>query len=157
MAYFPADMPEPAPTPDDAAFWAHCAEQRLRFQCCARCELPRHPPTPLCSRCGCAQSQWVAAPELATIFTFTVVHHASHPAVAGRLPYVVAVVEFPALAPVRLVTNVTDVDPAEVRIGMPVQLWWDRLAAGDASNANDANDARPMFLPRFRPPRRSPA
>ena len=88
------------------------------------------------------------APDHATVFTFTVVHHASHPAVNGHLPYVVAVVNFPELAQVRLVTNVTDVDPAQMRVGMSVRLWWDRLADADADA--DAG-ARPMYLPRFRP------
>ena len=144
MAYFPADMPEPVPTLDDAAFWDHCAAQRLRFQSCAACELPRHPPTPVCSNCGSTRVRWVEAPEHATVFTFTVVHHASHPAVTGRLPYVVAGVDFPELPNVRLVTNVTDAEPAEVRVGMSVHLWWDRLADGDARG-------RPRYLPRFRP------
>jgi uncharacterized OB-fold protein len=144
MAYFPADMPGPVPTLDDAAFWDHCAERRLRFQSCAACEQPRHPPTPICARCGSTRLQWVEAPDHATVFTFTVVHHASHPAVIGHLPYVVAVVDFPQLPPVRLVTNVTDVDPAQMCVGLPVRLWWDRLADADAA-------ARPMYLPRFRP------
>ena len=144
MAYFPADMPVPVPTMDDAAFWDHCAERRLLFQSCAACEQPRHPPTPVCSRCGSTRLQWVEAPEHATVFTFTVVHHPSHPAVVGHLPYVVAVVDFAQLAQVRLVTNVTDVDPAQVRVGLSVRLWWDLLADADAA-------ARPMYLPRFRP------
>ena len=144
MAYFPADMPVPVPTMDDAAFWDHCAERRLHFQSCAACQQPRHPPTPICSRCGSTRLQWVEAPDQATVFTFTVVHHPSHPAVIGHLPYVVAVVDFAQLAQVRLVTNVTDVDPAQVRVGLPVRLWWDRLADADAA-------ARPMYLPRFRP------
>ena len=144
MAYFPADMPEPVPTMDDAAFWDHCAERQLLFQSCAACEQPRHPPTPICWRCGSTRLQWVEAPEHATVFTFTVVHHPSHPAVIGHLPYVVAVVDFPQLAQVRLVTNVTDVAPAQVRVGLSVRLWWDRLADADAA-------ARPMYLPRFRP------
>lgn len=144
MAYFPADMPVPVPTMDDAAFWDHCAERQLLFQSCGACQKTRHPPTPICSRCGSTQLDWVKAPDHATVFTFTVVHHPSHPAVIGHLPYVVAVVDFPQLAQVRLVTNVTDVDPAQMRVGLPVRLWWDRLADADAAG-------RPMYLPRFRP------
>ena len=150
MAYFPADMPVPVPTLDDAAFWNHCAERRLRFQCCSACERPRHPPTPVCAHCRSMRLHWVEAPEHATVFTFTVVHHASHPAVAGRLPYVVAVVDFPQLPQVRLVSNVTDVDPAMMRIGLPLRLWWDRLADDDAA-------AGPIYLPRFRPAQGLPA
>ena len=150
MAYFPADMPVPVPTMDDAAFWDHCVERRLLFQCCAACERPRHPPTPVCSRCGSTRLHCVKAPEHATVFKFTVVHHPSHPAVTGHLPYVVAVVDFPQLPQVHLVTNVTDVDPAQMRVGLSVRLWWDRLADDDAAG-------RPMYLPRFRPAQGLPA
>jgi len=90
---------------------------------------------------------WVEAPEHATVFILTVVHHAIHPAVTGRMPYIVAVVDFPQLPQVRLVT---DVDPAMMRIGLSVRLWWDRLADDDAAG-------RPMYLPRFRPAQGLPA
>ena len=55
-----------------------------------------------------------------------------------------AVEDFAQLAQVRLVANMTDVDPAQLRVGLSVRLWWDRLADADAA-------ARPMYLPRFRP------
>lgn len=138
MAYFPDDMPRPEPTMDDAAFWAACAKRRLRFQACAACGRLRHPPTPVCGACHATAVKWVDAPEEAEVYSFTVVHHASHPAVVPKLPYVVAVVTFPALPGVRLVTNITDVDPADVGIGMKLALWWDDIGEG-------------MHVPRFRP------
>lgn len=42
------------------------------------------------------------------------------------------VLTFPDVPGVRLVSNVTDVDPKQVRIGMPVQLWWDAIGDGIA-------------------------
>jgi uncharacterized OB-fold protein len=138
MAYFPPDMPGLEPSIDDAEFWKWCAGKRLRFQACAKCGLLRHPPTPICAGCHSTEIAWVDAPEEAVVYTFTVVHHAGHPAVKPRLPYVIGVVEFPGLPGVRLVTNITDVPPESVHIGMPVRLWWDELEDG-------------MFLPRFRP------
>lgn len=130
MALFPDDMPAPAPEPSDAAFWAHCAAGRLRFQTCAECAIPRHPPTPMCPFCHATGVDWVDPGWKAEIYTYTVIHHASHEAVVGSLPYVVAVVTFPALPGVRLVTNVTGRDPAEICIGMPVSLWFDELENG---------------------------
>ena len=96
---------------------------------------------------------WVQAPEHATVFTFTVVHHAIHPAVTGHLPCVVAVVDFPQLAQVRVVVDVVDVadvadvadvDLAQIRVGLSVRLWRDRLADAGAA-------ASSICLPRFRP------
>ena len=56
----------------------------------------------------------------------------------ANLPYVIAVVTFEGLPGVRLVSNVTHVAPAEMRIGMTVSLWWDSLDDG-------------RLIPRFRP------
>lgn len=138
MSYFSNSIPRPEPDMDDAAFWAHCAQRRLRFQACGACGTPRHPPQPICPQCRSLDQRWIGVSGVARIYTYTVIHHASHEAVESRLPYVVAVVEFPDLPGVRLISNVTDVEPAEVHIGMPLMLWWDEI--GDS-----------MFIPRFRP------
>jgi uncharacterized protein len=138
MSWFSDAMPRPVPTLDDAAFWEGCAARRLQFQHCADCAAARHPPTPICPACRSTAVQWREAPARAEVYTYTVIHYAAHPAVQERLPYVSAVVTFPGLDGVRLVTNVTDVDPSEVSIGMRVRLWWDDVGEG-------------LFLPRFAP------
>jgi uncharacterized OB-fold protein len=138
MTFFPSDMPGVEPNMDDAGFWASCNQRVLAFQGCARCGVQRHPPTPMCGACRSTEVKWVEAPPRAQVYSYTVVHHAAHPAVTANLPYVVAVVTFEGLPGVRLVTNVTEIAPAEVRIGMNVSLWWDSLA-----------DAR--LIPRFHP------
>lgn len=138
MAYFPETMPRPVPTMDDAGFWASCREQKLRFQACADCRTPRHPPTPVCPVCHATKMIWIEAAEAAEVYTFNVVHHASHPAVAGNLPYVGALIEFANLPGIRLVSNVTHCEPAAVHIGMKVRVWWDDIGDG-------------LFVPRFRP------
>jgi uncharacterized OB-fold protein len=138
MAYFSAEMPRPYPHNDDAGFWDACKEQRLCFQACSKCGALRHPPAPICHQCHSTETYWIEAPLRAVLYTFTVVHHASHPAVTGQLPYVAAVIEFPELPGVRLVSNVTGADRAELHIGMPLQLWWDDI--GEV-----------MMIPRFKP------
>jgi uncharacterized OB-fold protein len=72
------------------------------------------------------------------VYTFNVVHHASHPAVAQNLPYVGALIVFADMPGVRLISNVTNCVPSSVRIGMKVRVWWDDIGDG-------------MFVPRFRP------
>lgn len=138
MAWFSPDMPRPVPNLDDAAFWEGCAARHLRFQHCADCDAARHPPTPICPNCRSAAVRWEEAPSQAEVYTYTVIHYAAHPAVNVRLPYVAAVVTFPGLHGVRLVSNITDCEPSGVKIGMPVRLWWDDIGEG-------------MFVPRFAP------
>ena len=138
MSYFPSDMPRPEPNMDEAEFWEHCKRRSLRFQACASCGTLRHPPLPMCHRCNSCDVDWKPAPEEAVVYTYTVVRHAGHKAVAERLPYVVGVVEFPGMPGVRLITNLTDIDPTQVSIGMRVRLWWDDIGDG-------------MHVPRFSP------
>jgi uncharacterized OB-fold protein len=138
VSFFPDEMPRPEPDRDDQGFWEACAQRRLCFQACGACGALRHPPRPICYRCHSVETKWVEAPSPAVVYTFCVVHHPNHPAVASRVPYVVGVVEFPSLPGVRLVTNITDIAHSTVRIGMPVSIWWDDIGGG-------------MFVPRFRP------
>lgn len=138
MAHFSEAMPAPHPNFDDSDFWAACADKRLQFQVCADCGTPRHPPSPVCPCCRSFKVAWRQPAGNAEVYTYTVVHHASHDAVKPSLPYVVAVVTFPDLPGVRLVTNVTGVRPQEVHIGMRVRLWWDDIGNG-------------QHVPRFKP------
>lgn len=138
MSFFPADMPRPEPNYDDEGFWKNYAEKRLCFQACGDCGALRHPPTPICHACHSVEVTWLEAPSTGTIYSYNVVHHAGHTAVESALPYVGALVEFEGFPGVRLVTNVTDVDPAAMQIGTRVNLWWDDIGEG-------------MFIPRFKP------
>ena len=138
MAYFPDTMPRPMPNMDDAGFWAGCRERKLRFQACADCGKPRHPPMPVCPDCHSTKVRWIDAPANAEVYTYNVIHHASHPAVVQNLPYVGALIVFADLPGVRLLSNVTHCAPSSVHIGMKVAVWWDDIGDG-------------MFIPRFRP------
>ena len=137
MAYLPDDLPGPEPTIDDRPFWDACRMRELRFQRCTDCGRFRHPPAPVCARCGSRRSDWVRAADEAELFSFTVVHHAADDAVAASVPYNVAIVLFPSFDGVRLVSNVVDCAADELRIGMRLSLVWEVAGNG-------------VPLPRFR-------
>jgi uncharacterized OB-fold protein len=59
-----------------------------------------------------------------TVYTYTVVHRAMDPR-AFAAPYVLAVVELDE-GP-RMLTNLVDVDPATVRVGMPVVVRFEHV------------------------------
>lgn len=129
--YLPDLGPITAPQlPEHISFWEYCAKRELRFQCCGECERWRHPPAPVCPHCGSAAVTWKLAPTRAELFSYTVVHHASTPALRGHVPYNIAIVSFPDLVDIRIVSNVLDVAPQDLRIGMPLQLVWQEQAPG---------------------------
>lgn len=129
MAYLPDDVPAPEGDETSAPFWAHCNERRLAFQQCAACLRLVHPPLPVCPACRSVERAWADAPTTARVFSFTWVHTAAHESVKAVLPYNVALVEFPGLPGVRLVTNVVDAKPATLAIGDPLELVWELQGA----------------------------
>ncbi|NDG38990.1 MAG: hypothetical protein EBY28_06245 [Betaproteobacteria bacterium] len=137
MAYFPSTFPAVAPTLDDRHFWELCAARRLCFQRCVNCKTFRHPPAPFCPRCQSLASDWVEAPTVATIFSFTVVYHPSHSDAISAVPYNVVLVEFESCSGVRLVSNVIDESVDALTVGARVELAWDAGTGG-------------QWLPRFR-------
>jgi uncharacterized OB-fold protein len=135
-AYLPQDMPVPEPTPDDRPFWEACARRELRIQCCTDCGRFRHPPAPFCADCRSPQTAWKEVSGDGTVFSYTIAHFATHPALRDALPYNIAVVLLDGTGDVRLISNVVDVPPEGMAIGLPVRLVWEPTRDGG-------------YLPRF--------
>jgi uncharacterized OB-fold protein/acyl dehydratase len=105
-------------SPDTAFFWAGTAVGELRVQSCGDCGTLRHPPGPLCMACGSPNPKYIVAAGTGEVFSY-VVHH--HPPVPGKkLPLVIALVEL--TEGVRVLAELTGVDPDKVEVGMPVEV-----------------------------------
>lgn len=106
-------------------YWRHCNNGELRFQRCVDCGTWQHPPSPTCANCRSFQLRWEPVPtQNPYLFSYTVVYHAASPALKERVPYNVAIVAFEGMGDLRLVSNVVDAQPAEMGIGMPLELVW---------------------------------
>jgi uncharacterized OB-fold protein len=130
MSYLPEGTPLPNPGPDDRPYWEFCAKQELRIQCCTNCCRFRHPPAPFCASCGSGEMEWKQVSGNGSVFSYTVAHYATHPALKSALPYNIVVVMLDDADDVRIISNVVDVEPSEMKIGMPVRLVWEPLADG---------------------------
>jgi uncharacterized protein len=115
----------PPVSPDTDFFWAGVRQGELRIQRCGGCGTLRHPPGPACPRCGSiGKAEYEVAAGTGTVYSY-VVHH--HPPIPGKeLPIVVALVEL--TEGVRMLGELTGIDPAEVSIGLPVRVGFDRIA-----------------------------
>ena len=127
-----------APSPRGYAkdFYAFCRRHELRFQRCQDCGAWRHPPRPMCGACHSLRWEWSPTRGRGTIYSWTTVFQALDPAFANDVPYCVAIVgldEGP-----RLATWITGVAHTELRVGMPVEVWFD-----------DISDE--VALPKFKP------
>ena len=132
----------PGMTALTAPYWDAAREGRLVVQECRSCGQVWHPPLPRCPHCHAADPGWRPVSGDGTVYTYTVVRHATHYAFAGAIPYVLALVAL-AEGP-RLVTALAGVEPGEVRVGLPVRVVFREVAPG-------------VTLPYFEPaPDRSP-
>jgi uncharacterized OB-fold protein len=102
-------------------FWDATLEDKLLFQECPACGNRQFYPRATCTACG-ATPEWREASGQGTVHTFTVIRQFGGPGFKDELPYVVAMVDLDE--GVRMMGNVTDVDPDTVSIGLPVEVWF---------------------------------
>jgi uncharacterized protein len=101
-------------------FYRFCRQGELRFQRCKSCSAWRHVPREMCAECGSFDWEWARSSGRGRLFTWTVVTRALHPAFADSVPYAPAVIELEE--GVRLLSQVLDCPPAELEVGMPVEV-----------------------------------
>jgi len=122
------DRPLPQPDPDTAPFWEGCRAGELRAQRCAGCETLRHPPRPMCPRCGSTEALWERLSGRGTLFSFVVAHPPVLPVFRERVPMPVVLVELAEDPGLRLIGNVVDCAPEELRIGLPLEVTFEAVA-----------------------------
>jgi uncharacterized OB-fold protein len=116
-------------------FWQAAKQERLVAPKCADCGTFRLPPTPFCPQCQSTAVDWTELSGRATVFSFSVVH--GFPGLPG-ITLVPAVLDLPDAPGARLVSNVVDVEPEKVEIGMEVEVLFSPISDG-------------WLLPLFRP------
>lgn len=121
---------------DTQPFWEGCTRGELLLQRCTACGAYRHPPSPICPHCLSDQHAWLPASGRGTVYTFVVVRQALARGWDERIPYVVAVIELDE-GP-QFLTNLVNVEPEAVTIGMPVEVTF----------AEQNGATLPLFRPR---------
>jgi uncharacterized OB-fold protein len=127
MEYVPGiPLLRPYIDPDNQGFWEGVKQHRLVFQKCKGCGLFVNRPRPMCPRCLSTEKEWVPSEGKGKVYaavTF-VYANAAYPGI--KVPYAVVVVEL--VEGVRMISNMYDVAPEDVQIGMTVEVVFDDLA-----------------------------
>lgn len=113
------DKPFPEPTPVTAPFWDSLREHRIRIQYSPSSEQYVFYPRVLAPGTLADDLEWREIDGKGTLYTYTVAERPTAPPWADSLPQILAVVEWDE-GP-RLSTEMVDVDPAELNIGMRVE------------------------------------
>jgi uncharacterized OB-fold protein len=116
----------PLPTPSDFSlpFWEATKRHELLLQYDPDAQRYQFFARPVSIFTGRRRAlEWRAAAGTGVVYTFTIVHRAPLPAFAARTPYVVANIELDE--GVRIMAQMVDCRPEDVRIGMRVSLRWE--------------------------------
>ena len=131
--------PRPVPLPDSVSrfFWEGAREGRLLVQRCERCSMLQYPPDVACIHCQCDELTPVDVSGRGRLWSYTIVERVFHAGFADAVPYVVALIELEEQDGLRLLTNIVDASPDDLRIGLPVEVT--------------IEDRGERVLPQFRP------
>ncbi|HEX4011450.1 MAG TPA: Zn-ribbon domain-containing OB-fold protein [Solirubrobacteraceae bacterium] len=132
----------PAPNELTAPYWEAAREHRLVIQRCDACGRLSHPPVASCPACHGSALRWDPMSGEGEVYAFTWVSHSVHPVSTGKTPYILVLVAL-AEGP-RILTNLRDCAPEDVRVGLPVHVTFE-----------DVSDT--VSLPQFTPRRSDPS
>lgn len=139
-AEFPLPDTDWGPTRE---FWAGAARGELLIPRCDGCGAYVWYPRDRCRGCGGEEFTWTAMSGLGRLFSWAVVRHAFLPQLAGKLPFVPALVALDEDPTVRLVTEIVDRDPDDLRFDMPVRVEYRALTFESV----EGHVIAPLFTP----------
>jgi len=117
---------------DDEFFWNGVNEGRLLVRKCAGCQRLQHPPSPMCPACGSLEWDVQQLSGRGSLHSWIL---SRHPTAPDDMTRIVALVELDE--GVRLVSNLSEVDAAEVENGMLLEVVFAEIDG--------------VVLPQFRP------
>ena len=113
----------PKLTDHNRDFWQGGERGELKFWRCQDCKFYVHTWQPICPQCHSKNLKTEVVSGCASVATYTVNHQPWMP--GPELPYVVAIVEIVEQPSVRLTTNLVNIAPDAVEIGMPVRVTFE--------------------------------
>jgi uncharacterized protein len=119
-------------------FWDACREHKYLLHECENCGTVRYPPGRVCPACLSRDVKWRESPGHGEVFTFTTVSRAPSKEFDQWSPYTVGLIDLED--GVRVLANIINCEPAEISVGMPVQVCFQDVGEG-------------VVLPQFEPRR----
>lgn len=118
--------PLPVVTDESRPFWEGCREGKLMLQYCDACQRHQFYPRLYCMHCGSKEVRWVEASGRGAIYSYTIIHQNKSPDFVNDTPYNVAIIQLDE-GP-RMMSNIIDIDPADLRVDLPVTVVFDAVS-----------------------------
>jgi uncharacterized OB-fold protein len=117
-----------------AFYWNGAARGKLLIQKCGGCGTLRFPPALACLDCHSFDATTIESAGRGLVWSYCFPVRPTWDFLPDRAALAVVQLD----EGIRVPTNVTDVEPDDMKIGLPVEVWFDRVA-------DDV--ALPMFRP----------
>lgn len=118
--------PIPLKTHDNSPYWDAADRHELCLQKCESCGEYAHPPGPSCAKCGSSDLCWerFGSDIKGSVYSYIISYRPFLPGFQDDIPQITAIVELERLPKVKILGNILDCKPEEIKIGMPVQMVW---------------------------------
>jgi hypothetical protein len=125
--YLPDGLPSPMPSRDglDVQYWEGLKSEALRVQRCKDCQAWQWGPEWLCHNCRSFDMTWQEVKGEGLIYSWERAWHPVHPALQEHGPYIVVLVELPAVDNIRMIGNLLGDPEQDVVIGSPVSIVYE--------------------------------
>ncbi|WP_144079743.1 Zn-ribbon domain-containing OB-fold protein [Haliea salexigens] len=111
-----------------APFWEAAREHRLEVPKCGACGTFRMPPRPYCPQCQSQEVEWTEISGKGTVYSFALCNRS--PFTGEEFHYVPVVMDLDDAPGIRLVSNLVEVEPSAVSIGMRAEVAWNPIRDG---------------------------
>lgn len=111
---------------ENRPWWEAMKRHELYIQKCRDCGDIRYYPRALCTSCLSARTEWIRARGRGKVYTFTTTYQNQAAGFRESLPYIMAYVELDE--GLKMLTNLVECRPEEVKIGMPVEVVYEDVA-----------------------------
>jgi len=118
------DRPLPQPDPDTELFWDAPRRGELHILRCRSCGTYIQLPKPACRSCGSTDLAPERVSGRGVVHSYTVTHF---PLPGYEPPFAVVLVELEEQPGLRLISNLGDVAPEDIRSGMPVEVVFEEV------------------------------
>src|SRR5579859_924168 len=126
---------KPIPVVDEASrpFFDGALQGLLMWRRCCSCGTfmwpvagIRTPLRPRCVECFSGDLEWAPSSGKGTLYSFAIMHQVYDPAFAAEIPYNISLIELEE--GVRMTCTVVDCANDELRIGMPLEVIFEKLS-----------------------------
>lgn len=114
---------------------------KLMLQHCVACDTVQHPPEDICRSCQSDNLDYVESKGTGEVYSYVLPHHPPNELLNTRIPYNIVLVQLDDHPHVRIVGNLVDTEPDDVKIGIRVNATWEEIA--------DPNGGPAILLPQW--------